>query len=135
MSEYQLNPYLPILAALLAETDEHENAYAANLELADALVARGELYAALAVLERALAAAHALQDGERKALVLLRQASICDDWGQWDKAEATLGRAERTAAEGSGTMAAVVHQKGILRQKRGDYDGALELYQKSLAAC
>ena len=30
-------------------------------------------------------------------------------------------------------MAAVVHQKGILRQKRGEYDGALELYQKSLA--
>jgi hypothetical protein len=125
--------YMPILAVLLAAAGEQERCFEANLQWAEQLSLQGEPYAALASLGRASNAMEGSDDPERKIVILLRQAEIHEGWGDWDQVETILREAEARAIPQSRAQGAVWHAQGILRYDRGDYDAALELYQKSLA--
>ena len=56
-----------------------------------------------------------------------------DTWGAWEWEERLLRETLAWMPEGSTEAAAYLHHLGIVAQRKGDYDGALDWYRKSLA--
>jgi len=82
----------------------------------------------------ALAAARQAGDGRAIGQWAHNLAVTLDGLGEKAEAEALYAEAEQAlgAPEHRKEMAVVLHQQGMLAQSRGDYEGALSLYRRSL---
>lgn len=56
-----------------------------------------------------------------------------DTWGAWEWEERLTRDTLASMPDSSSEAAALLHQLGMVAQHRGDYDGALDWYRKSLA--